>query len=414
MNFPNANPSWFCVGQLMNGCEVTQQAHIVFTPASICYVGIAPPPKDILKPGQTQPDATLPDYTLLPGLIEGHSHIFLEGAELDFEKRKTYQNQSPGLLLDQARKRLQKIALMGVIAMRDGGDKDRVGLTLRAEINGVPPCIASPGAAIHHKGRYGSFIGGPVEDFATPESCVAARVSEGADHIKIVPTGIINFQKGQVTQPPQMTAEEVAVFVTTAQQHGKHVMAHASGTPGIENAIVGNVDTIEHGFFVTRDQLCRMRDQKIAWVPTFVPVQVQVDEAEKMGWDDKIVANLQKILDNHATRLRQADEIGVIIVAGSDAGSCGVAHGLGLLYELELMEKAGLAPIKVLHSATGASALRLSFDHKVGWLKPGYAPHMILTQHNPLQSVSHLKLEKWVFFNGQWHHSLPVQNPSGL
>jgi imidazolonepropionase-like amidohydrolase len=351
---------------------------------------------------------------LLPGLIEGHSHVFLEGAELDFEKRKAYQAQSPDDLLTHARIRLQKIVQMGVVAMRDGGDKDRVGLTLRAEVNGVPPCIISPGAAIHHKGRYGSFIGGPVEDYATPAACVAGRVAEGADHIKILPTGIINFQKGQVTQPPQMTAEEVTAFVAAARQHDKHVMAHASGTPGIENAILGGVDTIEHGFFVTRDQLGRMRDQNVAWVPTFMPVQVQVDEAEKMGWDAKVVGNLQKILDDHATRLREADGMGVTIVAGSDAGSYGVAHGLGLLYELELMEKAGLAPIKVLRSATGASVSRLPFGQKVGWLKPGYVPHMILTQLDPLQTVAHLKKERWVSNGWQWRHSVSDQNTDGL
>ncbi|MDP6037615.1 MAG: amidohydrolase family protein, partial [Candidatus Latescibacteria bacterium] len=312
------------------------------------------------------------------------------------------------------RQRLKKILKTGVIAMRDGGDKDGVGLTLKSEQNGNASSITSPGPAIYHKGRYGSFIGSPLENHDTPEACVTARIAEGADHIKVVPTGIINFQKGQVTKEPQMSAEETSAFVAAAKKQNKHVMAHASGTEGIENAIRGGVDTIEHGFFVTNEQLAYMRDNNVAWVPTFVPVQVQVDEADKMGWSKKIIGNLQKILDDHALRLQEADEMGVTIIAGSDAGSCGVAHGLGLLYELELMEQAGLSPQKNLHAVTGASVTHFSFNEKIGLLKPGYKPRMILTQHDPTETVSNLKKEKWVTTDGQWHYSEANMDPSSL
>ncbi|MFT5365517.1 MAG: imidazolonepropionase-like amidohydrolase [Candidatus Latescibacterota bacterium] len=407
--------TWICVGKLIDGSlsSPIENAHIVFDHNTIHYVGQDTPPKEIVKE-QTEPHTTLPDYTLLPGLIEGHAHLFLEGAELDFEKRKAFQSQSPEDLQEHARNRLATILQTGIIAMRDGGDKDNVGLYLKSERNGQAPNITSPGAAIYHKGRYGSFIGSPLENHSTPEECVASRIAEGADHIKVVPTGIINFQKGQVTKAPQMSAEEVRAFVDAAKKHNKHVMAHASGTEGIENAIQGGVNTIEHGFFVTTDQLARMRDQNIAWVPTFVPVQIQVDEADKMGWSTKIVANLQKILDDHAIRLQEADKMGVTIIAGSDAGSCGVAHGLGLLYELELMEQAGLPPHKNLHAATGASTTHFAFHEKIGFIKSGYKPRMMLTQHDPTQTVSNLKKEKWMIADGHWLHSPPNINASGL
>lgn len=408
-------PMWLCVGKLIDGSLLSpiQNAHVVFDHNTIQYVGQETPPQNILQE-HTEPNATLPNHTLLPGLIEGHAHLFLEGAELDFKKRKAYQSQSPEDLQEQAQNRLSKILETGVIAMRDGGDKDNVGLHLKSQRNGQAPNITSPGAAIYHKGRYGSFIGSPLENHATPEDCVAARVEAGADHIKVVPTGIINFQKGQVTKAPQMSAEEVRAFVIAAKKHNKHVMAHASGAEGIKNAIQGGVNTIEHGFFVTSEQLAKMRDQNIAWVPTFVPVQIQVDEAHKMGWSPKIVANLQKILDDHATRLQEADKMGVTIIAGSDAGSCGVAHGLGLLYELELMEQAGLPAHKNLHAATGASTTHFTFSEKVGLIKPSHKPRMILTEHDPTKTVSNLKKEKWIIANGQWHHSAANLSNKGL
>lgn len=400
-------PIWLCVGKLMDGSlsPPMANAHIVFDREVIYYVGPDAPPPDAVKPGQAQPDAVLPDAVLLPGLIDGHTHIFLEGGELDFEKRKAHQAQSAEALLVQARVRLKKVVQTGVIAMRDGGDKDGVGLGLRAECNGGLPRITSPGAAIHRKGRYGSFIGRPLEDHGTPEACVADRISRGADHIKIVPTGIINFQKGQVTQPPQMDAEDVRALVAAAKAHGKSVMAHASGAPGVEQAIQGCVDTVEHGFFITDEQLARMRDLDMAWVPTFVPVQVQVDQAEKMGWNAKVVAHLQRILDDHAARLRRADAMGMTLIAGSDAGSCGVPHGLGLLDEMALMERAGLSALKVIHAATGACAARFEFGQKIGLLKAGYRPWMMLTEWDPAQTVANLKKEKWLFFEGQWHGS---------
>src|SRR5207302_3456086 len=111
---------------------------------------------------------------------------------------------------------------------------------------------------------------------------------------------IINFKKGAVTTEPPMTREEVAEIVTVAKSLGMQTFAHASGTAGIEVAIEGGVDSIEHGFFIREDQLAKMRDRHIAWVPTFAPVQEQVDHAEQMGWDDSVKTNLQRILEQHA------------------------------------------------------------------------------------------------------------------
>ncbi len=140
-----------------------------------------------------------------------------------------------------------------------------------------------------------------------------------------------------------MTAERIGEFVAAAKSFGKQTLAHASGDAGIERVIDGGVDSIEHGFFVRDDQLAKMRDRQIAWVPTFAPVQKQVDHADRMGWDAEVVANLKKILDAHAKSLVEGSRNGRAGDRRRDAGSYGVAHGLGLLYELELMERAGLS-----------------------------------------------------------------------
>ncbi|MGB0066118.1 MAG: amidohydrolase family protein, partial [Terracidiphilus sp.] len=336
---------WLRVGTVIDGSGAPplRDAHIVYDNAGILYVSADLPPAELVKNGRTSiaPDAELPEYTLLPGLIDAHTHMFLEGGELDLEKRTAFLKQSPEDLLALAMARLEKIVRLGVTAMRDCGDKDGVGLALSrlcaSHDRPLMPYIDSPGAAIHRKGRYGSFMAEPLEDFPTAAECVAARVQAGADRIKLIPTGIINFKVGAVTAPPQMTTEEVRELVAAAKSHNRQTIAHGSGADGLERAIEGGVDSIEHGFFLRDDQLSKMGDRQIAWVPTFAPVQKQVDHADRLGWDAQVVANLQKILDRHADTLVKAHGMGVETVAGSDAGSCGVAHGLGFLEELEFM-----------------------------------------------------------------------------
>ena len=401
----NERRIWLRIGTILDGLSTQplRNAHVVYDKNHIRFVGEDYPPADLLNSGQQEPDVDLPEYTLLPGLIESHSHFFLEGGELDAEKRAAYLKQTPETLLNLARPRLEKLVRLGVAAVRDAGDKDGVGLAL-SKLYADPdrplmPYVDSPGAAIHHQGRYSAFMGEPIENFASPTQCVEARVKAGADRIKLIPTGIINFKKGAVTTEPQMTTEEICELVAAAKSFGRQTFAHASGDAGIERAIDGGVDSIEHGFFVRADQLSRMRDRQIAWVPTFAPVQRQVDHASLMGWDADVVLNLKKILDQHAAALVKANELGVPIIAGSDAGSYGVAHGLGFLDELELMERAGLSPLAVINSATGTSSKRLAFKERFGQIRPDFLSRFILTRNSPLKTVSNLRKHRFVIFD---------------
>ena len=411
---------WLRVGMLLDGgCGAPQRdAHVVHDRNAILFVGGERPPRDLLNSGQTEPDCELPECTLLPGLTDAHTHLFLEGGELDETRRAAYVKQTPDALIALARARLKKLVRLGITAVRDTGDKDGVGLALSRLCRGAErplmPYVDSPGASIHHRGRYGSFMGEPMEEYDSPQACVEARVRAGAERIKLIATGIINFKEGAVTSAPQMTAEEIREFVAAARALGKQTLAHASGDEGIERAIEGGVDTIEHGFFVRDDQLAKMRDRGIAWVPTFAPVQRQVDYAERMGWDAKVVANLRRILERHAASLVKAHAMGVPIIAGSDAGSYGVAHGLGFLYELELMERAGLSPLAVIHSATGAGSERLRFREKFGQIKTGFLSRMIVARHSPLQGIGNLGKDRVVVFDCEVFETSGTERFAGL
>jgi imidazolonepropionase-like amidohydrolase len=403
-------PIWLRVGQLIDGASdrPIPNADILCDAGRIVHVGT---PADVELPaGRREPDAILPDHTLLPCLIEAHAHMFLDGAPVDFTQREQYLKNSPETLLARARARWPQILRTGIGAVRDAGDKHGVGLALAAESTryrdrlSPTPYLDSPGAAIHHKGRYGAFMGEPIEAHPSPDACVAARVAQGADRIKLLVSGIINFKLGAVTTPPQMSIEEVRALVQAARARGRQTFAHASGAPGVEHSIEGGVNTVEHGFFITDEQLAKMRDRRIAWVPTFAPVQLQIDRAKDLGWDDTVVAHLHRIIEAHQKMLARAHQIGVTILAGSDAGSCGVPHGIGLLRELVHMQIAGMPPMAVLRSATASSAGTLNFPERIGRIAPDHRSRFILTRHDPLQTIANLQREKTIIFDGSAIH----------
>jgi imidazolonepropionase-like amidohydrolase len=411
---------WVRVGTLLDGTSTQprRDAHVVYDAGEIRFVGDGgrTPPPGVLRPGQSTPDVDAPDATLLPGLIDAHAHLFLEGGELDPETRAAALRQPPAALLAAAMPRLEPLVRLGIAGVRDAGDKDGVGLALsrhsHAAARPLMPYLDSPGAAIHRFGRYGSFMGEPLEDHASPAACISARVAAGADRIKLIPTGSINFAKGAVTTAPQMSAAEIGQLVAAARAHERQTFAHASGDEGIEHAIAGDVDSIEHGYFVRDDQLARLRDAQIAWVPTFAPVQAQVDHAGRLGWPRHVVDNLRRLLDNHAASLVRAHALGVLVIAGSDAGSYGVPHGLGLLDELVLMERAGLPPLAVINAATGVSAGRLAYREPIGRIKVGRRSRFIVTRHAPLDTVANLRQPRTVIFDGEAFAS--CAEPTGL
>lgn len=382
---------WLRVGRLFDpeSGSTIADAHIVFDGTTLLHVSPEPPDPAIVS-GATTKD--LSGVVALPPMVDAHTHVSLCGSELDAAKRAEALARPAGDILAEALERARTLRSLGVLGMRDGGDKDGVGLRISKESrNGAGNCgmatVFSPGAGIHRKGRYGSFFSQPVEDFDSPEDCVVARVGKGADHIKIVPTGIINFKKGAVTAPPQFSSGEITRLTTAAAAHGRQTMAHASGSDGIENAICGGVDTIEHGYFITREQIGRLRDQTITWVPTFAPVHRQIVHADRMGWDQAVLDHLRRILDGHRESLTYALSIGVRVLAGSDAGSYGVPHGHGLLEEMLLLEESGMSVTAVLQAACRENLRRLRPDASPWLLQSGQSPTFILAPVETLKSV---------------------------
>lgn len=289
---------------------------------------------------------------LMPGLVEAHAHLFLDGGERDTAARSAYLKAPRDDMLAVGRENMRRSLAAGVTLVRDAGDKHGINHQLRDEAaKGGGPRVRSAGLGLRRSKGYGAFMAREIEDVSRlPE--VVAGMAETADDIKIILTGIIDFEKGAVIGAPQFDLGACRAIVAAAKARGRKTFAHCSGTEGLDIAVAAGIDSIEHGFFMTRPILERMAERGIAWVPTFSPVAFQAHQPQWCQWPETTVAVLNGILESHRAHVRLAAELGVPLVCGSDAGSHGVAHGVGLIEEIGLMTAAGLDLGAVLAAAS--------------------------------------------------------------
>lgn len=296
---------------------------------------------------------------LMPGLVEAHCHLFLDGAETDPAKRSAYLKAPRDAFVATGRRNLDLLRAAGVTLVRDAGDRWGVNDQLRAEAAGrrargeAVPRVRSPGRAIRKRGRYGSFMAEEVDDADGCTRAVAMRALT-CDDLKILLTGIIDPVAGQVKGAPQFDAVELGALTAAARAAGLPTFAHCSGGAGLDLALACGVDSIEHGFFMTPAHLRTLAVRGTAWVPTWSPVARMRDLPAAFGLDGAAVDGIVRILAQHRDRLAEVAAAGACLVAGSDAGSCGVVHGAALHDELAAYAAAGVPLDRVLASCTSA------------------------------------------------------------
>jgi len=322
---------------------------------------------------------------IMPGLVEAHSHLFLDGGQLDFNVRNEYLNAGGEEMLAVARANIKANLAAGVTLVVDAGDRYGVNHDIRLESG--PVAVRSAGWALRRPGRYGGFM---AREVGSREEIAAAvrEIGSSADDLKVILTGIIDFKAGLVKGEPQFDAAELRFIVKLARELGLRTFVHCSGLAGLETAVAAGVDSIEHGFFMNRDILKAMADQGIAWVPTFSPVYFQWQRPEIAGWDVTTVAHLRRIIDAHFEHVAMAADLGVPLVAGSDAGSHGVRHGEALIDELDSFSWAGLPMEAVLRSATSLPRRRWGVD--AAMLAVGQGADFIALAGSPFDDPAHL------------------------
>ena len=344
---------------------------------------------------------------LMPGLVDAHVHLFLDGAPTDAALRAAHLKQDVDALTEAARASARQALACGVTLVRDAGDRHGINHRIRDEARAPGSGMAqvrSGGLGIKRAKRYGAFMATDVDDEASIRSSVQ-RLACDNDEIKLILTGIIDFAAGAVTDEPQFSAEAARIVVETAHACGRKVFAHCSGAKGLQVAVAAGVDAIEHGFFMSREILAAMRDRQLAWTPTFCPVHFQWAHPEAVGWSANTVGHLRRILDAHAEQLRIARELGVRVLAGTDSGSMGVEHGRALFDEIDRFVEAGWPLQDALAAST--SAPRRHFGRARPTLAPGSEFDALLLAASPFERIGALRGCKRVWSRGVEADTLP-------
>jgi len=322
---------------------------------------------------------------VMPGLVEAHGHLFLDGGELDFDARTRYLDAPLERMIEVARANVERTLAHGITLVRDAGDRYGVNHAIRAQRPMLE--VRSAGIALRRPRRYGAFMAREVAGI--DDALVAVReFAATADDLKIIQTGIIDFESGVVKGAPQFGLDDLRRIVECARQLGIRTFAHCSGSDGIDVAVRAGVDSIEHGFFMTPEILRRMADQGTAWVPTFSPVDFQWRRPDVAGWSAPTVARLRAILDAHREHVALAARLGVNLVAGSDAGSPGVEHGRGLIDELNHFLDCGLSMERTLRAAS--SLPRRLWGAPAAEIRVGATVDLTLFDEDPFRDRAHL------------------------
>lgn len=260
---------------------------------------------------------------------ENHAHIFMNGINY----RAAVNRHKNGVDTEVIHAHFRAYQKNGVSFIRDGGDALGVSEKAREIAPQYGIIYRTPVFAIHKKGHYGGIVGKPFENMKEYANLVKEVKRRGGDFIKIMTTGIMDFDTdGSVNEEP-LKAEEVKEMVHIAHEEGFSVMAHTNGARAVREAALAGVDSIEHGNYVDEEAMWAMKENEIVWVPTITVVKNMIGCGR---FSDEV---LEKIWETGSRNIQKGYKTGVQFALGSDAGAYLVPHGRGIENEWECFQK---------------------------------------------------------------------------
>lgn len=256
---------------------------------------------------------------------ECHAHIIMDG--VNYRRAVDMHKNGPDDQIIKAH--LKAYQDKGITFVRDGGDA--LGGSLRAKEIAPEYGIdyRTPVFAIHKEGHYGSIVGKSFATMREFHDRVLEAKKAGADFIKIMTTGIMDFNAhGAVTGTP-LDAAEVKEMVHIAHEEGMNVMSHTNGDYGVQAAVEAGVDSLEHGNYMNEDSLAMLAQSHTVWVPTLVTVRNLMGDGR---YEDEV---LWPIIESAKENVRKAFQLGIKVAPGSDAGAYRVLHGQGIQDEMD-------------------------------------------------------------------------------
>lgn len=248
-----------------------------------------------------------------------HIHMVLDGA--DWKRAIDRHRNGPDREL--IRQRLKSYADAGFVYLRDGGDKWGVGAAAREMAGEYGIVYRTPLAPLVFAGHYGGFIGEKYHDLREYAALVKKRREQGADFIKIMISGIMDFDRSGVLSEPGLEPALIREIIRIAHAEGFAVMAHANGARTVEAAAEAGADSIEHGAYLDEDALHAMRENGTVWCPTLSPI----GNLRGTGRFDETAVG--EIYGSAVENVRRFAQMGGLMAPGSDAGAWAVAHVRG-------------------------------------------------------------------------------------
>ena len=367
-----------------------------------------------LVPGKKDTLIDLKDFTILPGLMDMHTHLSGQSSPKRYME-KFYMD------LDEYAYRsipyAKKTLMAGFTTVRELGGI--ISNSIRDAINEghvVGPRIFSAGKSIATTGGHADpssglnmrFMGDPgpkdgvINGTRDAKKAVRQRYKNGADLIKITATGgVLSIAKN--SKNPQFTEDEIRAIVETANDYDMHVAAHAHGAEGMKRAIRAGVRSIEHGTLMDAEVMTLMKQYGTYYVPTISAGMFVAEKAKEDGYYPPII--VPKALEIGPRILKTfsiAHKFGIKIAFGTDSG---VSYHGDNANEFVYMVEGGMLPMDALKSATMVSAELLGIQDKLGSIETNKIADIIAVEGNPIDDISFMQKVIFVMKEGKVYRS---------
>ncbi|MBK5260574.1 MAG: amidohydrolase family protein [Thermoanaerobaculia bacterium] len=351
----------------------------------------------------------LGDATLLPGLIDTHVHILLQGDVTQDDYDRQIFRESMAYRALRASRAVRLALGHGFTAMRDleteGAMYTDVDVKRAINEGVIPgPRMQVATRAMSVTGGYGPNGYSPeisyprgvqlVDGVENARKAVREQIGNGADWIKVyADRSYFLLKDGSLSSIPTFSAEELKAIVDETHRLRKKVSSHAMARPGLENSIAAGVDTIEHGLSIPDDLLDKMKAQGIWYVPTLTALEYVAPgrAAEGRG----IWGELPKF---HRDTFARAVRRGVKIAFGTDAGAFPWEYNAAK--EFTYMTRGGMTPMQAIRAATSMAAQLMDIADQSGTIETGKLADIVAVPGNPLQDITALERVNFVMKDG--------------